>query len=88
LRPQAIAKLEPLRTQSFQLNYAKAADMVVQLTTSSSAGGGGSSQARFLSQRGSDRRAAHQPAVRDRHPRKLEECSQLLPSWTCRCARC
>ena len=45
----AIQKLEPLRTQAFQMNYAKAADMVVQLTA---AAGGGTTN-RFLSERGS-----------------------------------
>lgn len=29
----SIQKLEPLKTQAFQLNYAKAADMVTQLTS-------------------------------------------------------
>jgi type IV pilus assembly protein PilQ len=43
----AIQKLEPLRTQAYQLNYAKAADMVVQLTTNTSSGGGGD-RARIL----------------------------------------
>lgn len=45
----SIQSLEPLRTQSFQLNYTKAADIAVQLT----AGGGGNSSARILSARGS-----------------------------------
>ncbi|MFD2752637.1 type IV pilus secretin PilQ [Comamonas terrae] len=49
-----IQKLEPLRTQGFQLNYAKAADILQQLTTSSGGGSGTAGQsARFLSQRGS-----------------------------------
>ena len=53
---QAIEKLEPLRTQAFQLNYARAATMVTQLRGS---GGGGAiggvnmSTTRFLSDRGS-----------------------------------
>lgn len=34
----AIQKLEPLRTQAYQLNYAKAADMVVQLSTTTGGG--------------------------------------------------
>lgn len=37
----AIRSLEPLRTQSFQLNYTKAADIATQLTSSTSGGGGG-----------------------------------------------
>jgi type IV pilus assembly protein PilQ len=57
----AIQNLEPVRTQAFQLNYAKATDMVGQLlgvplagTTGTSAGmQGGSNNARFLSPRGS-----------------------------------
>ena len=47
----AIEKLEPLRTQSFQLNYAKAVDIVNQLTNTASGGTGAST--RFLSERGS-----------------------------------
>jgi type IV pilus assembly protein PilQ len=48
---QAIESLEPLRTQAFQLNYAKAADIATQITASSS--GTGAASARFLSARGS-----------------------------------
>lgn len=48
---QAIENLEPLRTQSFQMNYAKAADIAAQIT--GSGGGSGGSAARFLSNRGS-----------------------------------
>ena len=47
----AIEKLEPLRTQAFQLNYAKADAMVTQLN--GSGGGGSTGNARFLSERGS-----------------------------------
>jgi len=45
----AIQSLEPVRTQSFQINYAKAADIAAQIT----AGGSGPASARILSQRGS-----------------------------------
>ena len=45
----AIQSLEPVRTQSFQINYAKAADIATQIT----AGGSGPASARILSQRGS-----------------------------------
>lgn len=45
----AIQSLEPVRTQSFQINYAKAADIATQI----SAGGSGPASARILSQRGS-----------------------------------
>ncbi|MCD2512935.1 type IV pilus secretin PilQ [Comamonas endophytica] len=47
----AIEKLEPLRTQGFQLNYAKATDMIAQIASNS--GGGSGSTTRFLSERGS-----------------------------------
>ncbi|GAB4211871.1 MAG: type IV pilus secretin PilQ [Rhodoferax sp.] len=61
----ALQGLEPLRTQSFQLNYTKAADVAAQLTASTSGGGGAAggggagstagtaSGARMLSPRGS-----------------------------------
>ena len=50
----AIEKLEPLRTQAFQLNYAKADAMVNQLNGSSGGGGSGvGGNTRFLSERGS-----------------------------------
>ena len=52
----AIRNLEPLRTQSFQLNYTKAVDIATQLTTSSGgsggSGGSGSSSSSLLSSRG------------------------------------
>lgn len=47
-----IQKLEPIRTQAFQLNYAKATAMVEQLTNINSGSGAGNSS-RFLSERGS-----------------------------------
>ncbi|MDO5625204.1 MAG: type IV pilus secretin PilQ [Pseudomonadota bacterium] len=58
---KAIHELEPLRTQSFQLNYAKAVEIAAQLTgssgsragASSGAAGAGSSTTRLLSARGS-----------------------------------
>lgn len=73
----AIQKLEPLKTQAFQLNYAKAADMVTQLTTSSSGGSG--STTRFLTERGSaiSEPRTNQLFVTDT-PTKLEEVRQLL----------
>ena len=51
----AIRNLEPLRTESFQLNYTKADDIKTQLTQSSGSGGGGGSDSRgsLLSSRGS-----------------------------------
>jgi type IV pilus assembly protein PilQ len=82
---QAIEKLEPLRTQAFQLNYAKAAEMVVQLTSAGQGGGGGGgagdSSARFLSERGS---AMAEPRTNQLFitdtPAKLEEVRKLLVS--------
>lgn len=72
-----IQKLEPLRTQAFQMNYAKAVDMVTQLTTST--GGGGSTSNRFLSERGS---AIAEPRTNQLFitdtASKLEEVRQLL----------
>ena len=48
----AIQSLEPVRTQAFQLNYTKAADIAVQLT-SNGIGGTALNNARILSVRGS-----------------------------------
>lgn len=73
----AIQKLEPLRTQGFQMNYAKAFDMVTQLTATS--GGGIGTSNRFLSERGSAiaEPRTNQLFVTDT-PSKLEEVRQLL----------
>ena len=77
---QVIEKLEPLRTQAYQLNYAKAAEIVTQLTTSGQ-GGGGDSSTRFLSERGSaiSEPRTNQLFVTDT-PAKLEEVRKLLVS--------
>ena len=77
---QAIQKLEPLKTQAFQLNYAKAADIVTQLTTSAGSTGGATST-RFLSERGSAiaEPRTNQIFVTDT-PSKLEEVRLLLAS--------
>lgn len=48
----SVRSLEPLRTQSFQLNYTKAAEIAEQLR-GSGAGGGNKDSARILSSRGS-----------------------------------
>ncbi|MDE2416665.1 MAG: type IV pilus secretin PilQ [Burkholderiales bacterium] len=74
----AVQSLEPLRTQSFQINYAKAAEIAAQLT----AGGGGAtaaSSARILSSRGSviAEPRTNQLFVTD-IPSKLEQVQQLL----------
>jgi len=73
----AIQKLEPLRTQAFQMNYAKAVDMVAQLTASS--GGATGTSNRFLSERGSAiaEPRTNQLFVTDTAS-KLEEVRQLL----------
>jgi type IV pilus assembly protein PilQ len=75
---EAIRKLEPLRTQAYQLNYAKAADMVDQLTKTSTGGGAGANN-RFLSERGSaiSEPRTNQLFVTDT-PTKLEEVRKLL----------
>jgi type IV pilus assembly protein PilQ len=77
---QAIQKLEPLKTQAFQLNYAKAADIVAQLTTTVGASSGASAT-RFLSERGSaiSEPRTNQLFVTDT-PSKLEEVRLLLAS--------
>ena len=77
---QAIQKLEPLKTQAFQLNYAKAADIVTQLTTSVGATSG-TTATRFLSERGSaiSEPRTNQIFVTDT-PSKLEEVRLLLAS--------
>ncbi|MBL5977352.1 type IV pilus secretin PilQ [Comamonas thiooxydans] len=76
-----IQKLEPLRTQGFQLNYAKAADILQQITTSTGGGGAGGtgSSTRFLSSRGSaiSEPRTNQLFVTDT-PTKLEEMKALL----------
>ncbi|GAB1386235.1 type 4a pilus secretin PilQ [Melaminivora sp.] len=80
---QTIQKLEPLRTQAYQLNYAKAADIVGQLTASGTVGGGaaqpGGSSSRFLSERGSAiaEPRTNQLFVTDT-PGKLDEVRKLL----------
>ena len=69
-----IQQLEGLRTQSFQLNYAKAADISAALS-----GGGGASGSRILSSRGSvisDVRT-NQLIIND-IPSKLEEIQSLI----------
>lgn len=67
----AVQSLEPVRTQGFQLNYTKAADVSVQLT--------GSGSARILSSRGS---AIAEPRTNQLFvtdvPSKLEQVQQLI----------
>ncbi|MBD9403712.1 type IV pilus secretin PilQ [Acidovorax sp. ACV02] len=77
---QAIQKLEPIKTQAFQLNYAKSADIVAQLTATSGASAG-STSTRFLSERGSaiSEPRTNQIFVTDTAG-KLEEVRLLLAS--------
>lgn len=76
---QALQKLEPLRTQAYQLNYAKATDMLNQLASNSTSSSGTST--RFLSERGSAiaEPRTNQLFVTDT-PTKLEDVRQLLAS--------
>ena len=79
---QTIEKLEPLRTQAYQMNYAKAVDMVTQLTNSNQGSStGGSTNTRFLSERGSaiSEPRTNQLFVTDTAA-KLEEVRKLLAS--------
>lgn len=77
----AIQNLEPLRTQAFQLNYAKADEMVKQIASSSTGVGSttGAASTRFLSPRGSaiSEPRTNQIFVTD-IPSKLEDVRQLL----------
>lgn len=71
----SVQSLEPLRTQSFQINYAKSSEIAAQLT----AGGGGAASARMLSARGSviAEPRTNQLFVTD-IPSKLEQVQQLI----------
>ncbi len=81
----AIAQLEPLRTQSFQLNYVKAEDIAKGLTGQAISGGGSSSSSgsssgtRILSTRGSVifEPRTNQLFVSD-IPSKLEEIQAMI----------
>jgi type IV pilus assembly protein PilQ len=75
-----VAELEPLRTQSFQLNYTKAEDVFKGLTGQTQGSAGGAAQStRLLSPRGSViyEQRTNQLFVSD-IPSKLEEISQLI----------
>jgi type IV pilus assembly protein PilQ len=73
-----IASLEPLRTQSFQLNYTKAEDVAKGLA-GSGAGGSGGASARILSTRGSviAESRTNQLFITD-IPSKLEEVQAMI----------
>lgn len=74
----SIESLETLRTQGFQMNYAKASDVAAQLTAGSG-GAGGASSTRILSARGSvmAEPRTNQLFVTD-IPSKLEQVQQLI----------
>lgn len=77
-----IADLEPVRTQSFQLNYTKAEEVAKGLTGQSSGGGGGgggNNSTRILTPRGSVvfESRTNQLFVSD-VPSKLEEISMMI----------
>ena len=70
--------LEPVRTQGFQMNYAKAADIATQINGGGSTGGSGAS-ARILSSRGSviSEPRTNQLFVTD-IPSRLEQVQSLI----------
>jgi type IV pilus assembly protein PilQ len=74
-----VAALEPVRTQSFQLNYAKAEDIAKGLTGQGASGGTGGASSRILSPRGSviSESRTNQLFVSD-IPSKLEEIQTLI----------
>jgi type IV pilus assembly protein PilQ len=74
----SIESLETVRTQGFQMNYAKAADIATQITGGGS-GGTGSNSARILSPRGSviAEPRTNQLFVTD-IPSKLEQVQDLI----------
>lgn len=76
----SIESLESVRTQGFQMNYAKASDIAAQITASGSGSGtGGGNSARILSSRGS---AIAEPRTNQLFvtdvPAKLEQVQQLI----------
>jgi type IV pilus assembly protein PilQ len=75
----SIESLESVRTQGFQMNYAKAADIAAQLTSSSGGSGSGGANARILSNRGSviSEPRTNQLFVTD-IPSKLEQVQELI----------
>ncbi len=74
-----IASLEPLRTQSFQLNYTKAEEIAKGLTGQGGGGGGGGTATKILSPRGSVifEARTNQLFVSD-IPSKLEEIQAMI----------
>jgi type IV pilus assembly protein PilQ len=74
-----VESLESLRTQGFQMNYAKAADIAAQLTASTANSGGTGNNARILSSRGSviSEPRTNQLFVTD-IPSRLEQVQSLI----------
>ncbi|MFO1217731.1 MAG: type IV pilus secretin PilQ [Burkholderiaceae bacterium] len=74
-----ITDLEPVRTQSFQLNYTKSEDVAKGISGSGASGGAGGASARILSPRGSviSESRTNQLFVTD-IPSKLEEIQALI----------
>ncbi|WP_310565862.1 type IV pilus secretin PilQ [Hydrogenophaga sp.] len=75
----SIESLETLRTQGFQMNYAKAADIAGQITATGGSGAAGGNGARILSPRGSviAEPRTNQLFVTD-VPSKLEQVQSLV----------
>jgi type IV pilus assembly protein PilQ len=75
----ALQNLEPLRTQSFQMNYTKAAEVAAQLSASGAGAGAAGNTSRMLSPRGSTiaEPRTNQLFVTD-IPSKLEQVQQLI----------
>jgi type IV pilus assembly protein PilQ len=75
----AVQNLEPLRTQSFQINYGKASDIAAGLVAAGSGPGQGVTPSRILSSRGSViyENRTNQLFVTD-IPSKLEQVQQLI----------
>ncbi len=74
-----VASLEPVRTQSFQLNYTKAEEVAKGLSGQSGGGGGGGASSRILSPRGSviAESRTNQLFITD-IPSKLEEIQAMI----------
>jgi type IV pilus assembly protein PilQ len=75
----SIESLETLRTQGFQMNYAKAADIATQLVSTGARGGGSATNARILSERGSviSEPRTNQLFVTD-IPSRLQQVQELI----------
>ncbi len=75
----AIQGLEPVRSQAFQLNYTKAADIAAQISQGGSGGSAGQNNSRILSARGSviAEPRTNQLFITD-IPSKLEQIQSLI----------